>query len=110
MHTCYIYQHIFVQAGHNGWKSEIKISDLEARLGASISADNIIQQEEMQFKKENDDQVYKEEDLPDFYDARIMFPHCTTIGSIKDQSVCGSCWVNILYILNKKDFKKSVKR
>lgn len=47
----------------------------------------------------DDNHVFSYDDLPENYDARKMYPHCTTISSIKDQSRCGSCWVrNILRI------------
>jgi len=31
-------------------------------------------------------------DLPDNFDARQQWPDCPTIGEIRDQSNCGSCW------------------
>ncbi|KAF7257285.1 hypothetical protein EG68_05422 [Paragonimus skrjabini miyazakii] len=30
--------------------------------------------------------------LPESFDAREKWPNCTTIGEIRDQSGCGSCW------------------
>ncbi|KAF8564579.1 hypothetical protein P879_07808 [Paragonimus westermani] len=30
--------------------------------------------------------------LPESFDAREKWPNCTTIGEIRDQSNCGSCW------------------
>jgi len=30
--------------------------------------------------------------LPEEFDARQQWPHCPTIGEIRDQSDCGSCW------------------
>lgn len=30
--------------------------------------------------------------LPDTFDARMKWPQCPTVASIKDQSTCGSCW------------------
>ncbi|KAH7961717.1 hypothetical protein HPB52_011575 [Rhipicephalus sanguineus] len=32
------------------------------------------------------------EDLPESFDAREKWPQCTSIGLIRDQSSCGSCW------------------
>jgi len=31
-------------------------------------------------------------DLPDNFDARTNWPTCNTIGWIRDQSACGTCW------------------
>lgn len=31
-------------------------------------------------------------DLPENFDAREKWPQCPTIGTIRDQSDCGSCW------------------
>ncbi|XP_073708959.1 cathepsin B-like [Garra rufa] len=31
--------------------------------------------------------------LPDNFDARTEWPNCKTIGQIRDQGSCGSCWV-----------------
>ena len=31
-------------------------------------------------------------DLPEYFDSRKSWPHCTTIPVIQDQSTCGSCW------------------
>lgn len=30
--------------------------------------------------------------LPDEFDARSAWPNCPTIGEIRDQGSCGSCW------------------
>lgn len=32
--------------------------------------------------------------LPSEFDARIAWPDCPTIGEIRDQGACGSCWVS----------------
>lgn len=32
------------------------------------------------------------DDLPDTFDARKQWPKCKTIGEIRDQGSCGSCW------------------
>jgi cysteine peptidase C len=30
--------------------------------------------------------------LPESFDSRVNWPNCSTIGWIRDQSACGSCW------------------
>uniref|UniRef100_A0A5S6QTM7 Fibrinogen C-terminal domain-containing protein n=1 Tax=Trichuris muris TaxID=70415 RepID=A0A5S6QTM7_TRIMR len=30
--------------------------------------------------------------IPESFDAREQWPHCPTVGEIRDQSNCGSCW------------------
>ncbi len=34
-------------------------------------------------------------DLPATFDARTEWPDCSTIGDIRDQAACGSCWVSV---------------
>jgi len=31
-------------------------------------------------------------DLPEEFDSRKAWPNCPTIGEIRDQGSCGSCW------------------
>jgi len=31
-------------------------------------------------------------DIPETFDARTQWPNCPTIGEIRDQGSCGSCW------------------
>ena len=31
-------------------------------------------------------------DLPDNFDARTQWPNCASIGEVRDQGSCGSCW------------------
>ncbi|KAJ1529220.1 hypothetical protein ONE63_006024 [Megalurothrips usitatus] len=31
-------------------------------------------------------------DIPESFDSRTAWPHCPTIGEIRDQGSCGSCW------------------
>lgn len=32
------------------------------------------------------------DELPESFDARTAWPNCPTIGEIRDQGSCGSCW------------------
>lgn len=36
------------------------------------------------------------EDIPDSFDARTVWPACPSIGEVRDQGSCGSCWVSDL--------------
>lgn len=31
-------------------------------------------------------------DLPDSFDSRVLWPNCSSIKEVRDQSTCGSCW------------------
>ena len=35
--------------------------------------------------------------VPDTFDARTQWSNCPTIGEIRDQGSCGSCWVSSEY-------------
>jgi len=39
-----------------------------------------------------DDERVDVEDIPTSFDARQAWPKCTSIGEVRDQSDCGSCW------------------
>lgn len=39
---------------------------------------------------------YVVNDIPDAFDSRTNWPNCPTIGEVRDQGSCGSCWVSIL--------------
>lgn len=38
-------------------------------------------------------------DLPEFFDAREKWSGCVSIKMIRDQSICGSCWVRMFFSL-----------
>ena len=33
-------------------------------------------------------------DLPDSFDSATLWPSCSMIGNVRDQSACGSCWAS----------------
>ena len=35
------------------------------------------------------------DNLPDEFDARTEWPECPSIGEIRDQGACGSCYVSV---------------
>lgn len=44
--------------------------------------------------KKTDVRYVKNNEIPNTFDARIKWPYCKTIGEIRNQGNCGSCWVN----------------
>lgn len=42
--------------------------------------------------KENDSKYVENSELPDFFDARIQWSHCKTIGQVRNQGNCKNCW------------------
>ena len=34
------------------------------------------------------------ENIPESFDARVRWPQCPSIREIRDQGMCGSCWVS----------------
>lgn len=41
-----------------------------------------------------DDRVYVENNkIPKTFDARTQWKYCKTIGQVRNQGNCGSCWV-----------------
>lgn len=39
------------------------------------------------------------QEIPENFDAREQWPDCPTIGEIRDQGGCGSCWVSFIPLL-----------
>lgn len=50
-----------------------------------------------QFK--TDDDAYGNVWIPRTFDARKKWRHCHTIGEVRDQGHCGSCWVGLSAVL-----------
>lgn len=40
----------------------------------------------------NVSELYANDEIPESFDAREKWPQCPTIGEIRDQGSCGSCW------------------
>ncbi|CAJ0594795.1 unnamed protein product [Cylicocyclus nassatus] len=43
-------------------------------------------------KSERAEELEVAEEIPESFDAREKWPHCDSIGLIRDQANCGSCW------------------
>ena len=39
------------------------------------------------------------DNLPDEFDSRTEWPECPSIGEVRDQGACGSCYVSVLSII-----------
>lgn len=44
-------------------------------------------------------QIPENFELPKEFDSRAAWPMCPTIGEIRDQGSCGSCWVRQFFII-----------
>ncbi|XP_060846919.1 cathepsin B-like cysteine proteinase 3 [Rhopalosiphum padi] len=44
--------------------------------------------------KEYDSKYTNDVEVPDFFDARIEWKYCKTIGEVRNQGNCGSCWAH----------------
>lgn len=75
------------------FRGGIKIPDIKITADFDKKDGNKITVEQSQLQVNAFKDEFLPYQLPDNYDARTMYPHCTTISSIRDQSNCGSCWV-----------------
>lgn len=65
------------------WTAQEYSKDYTPNLGAFLDHPNVLPRKT--FKTYNDD-------LPESFDLREKFPDCKSIGTIRDQANCGSCW------------------
>lgn len=68
------------------WTAVASEEDIKPLLGARLDGKGPKLKKKV-FAKINDE-------LPEEYDARKAHPKCTSIGEIRDQSKCGSCWAH----------------
>lgn len=77
---------VYWEAGRN-FDENLEESEVLKLFGAEDAIDvDELPLKEFSPADENDDEI------PEQFDARETWPHCTTIPSIKEQSYCMSCW------------------
>jgi cathepsin B len=64
----------------------VSLDVLKGMMGTRLTQE--YEQKKRQFPVKSD----VRSDIADSFDARSEWSHCTTIGDIRDQSSCGSCW------------------
>ncbi|CAH1180220.1 unnamed protein product [Phaedon cochleariae] len=72
------------KAGRN-FPKDMPLSNIKRRMG-SLKSENKGKLQKVHHVKADD------EVIPDTFDARENWPDCKSIGLIRDQSDCGSCW------------------
>jgi len=72
------------KAGHNKRFEGLTVRDIKRLCGVPLVVDEADKSPVKVF-----DSVIA---LPDSFDAREQWPQCASIGSIRDQGHCGSCW------------------
>ncbi|KAE8573220.1 Cat28 [Halyomorpha halys] len=70
-------------AGHN-FDPNTPLSHLKRLMGVKDYTGSLLLREE--------NHVTNNTVIPDEFDSRKNWPHCPTIGQIRDQGNCGSCW------------------
>lgn len=69
------------------WTARPSTEEIAPLLGARLTGGPKLEKKIFSENELNDE-------LPDEYDARKAHPECTSIGEIRDQSKCGSCWAH----------------
>jgi cathepsin B len=73
-------------AGQNSrWSKMTSVTQIKRQLGALKTPDHL----RLPLKYHNDLHMLT---LPSEFDSRTNWPQCPSIGEIRDQSDCGSCW------------------
>jgi len=72
------------KAGENKNFRHMSMSAIRGMMGVKMTGDIVL-------PVETNDHI-SNDDIPDEFDARKQWPNCPTIGDIRDQANCGSCW------------------
>jgi len=72
------------KAGHNDYFKYRSMATIRRMMGVRMTGD-------IELPVVTNDHI-PDNDVPDQFDARTQWPNCPTIGEIRDQSDCGSCW------------------
>ena len=75
----------FVNKLRTTWTAKLYERDISGLVGAWTENEDIQLPEKKTFKTSNDN-------LPENFDLRDVYPNCETLREIRDQSTCGSCW------------------
>ena len=67
------------------WKAKVYNREFSHLIGTWKETPETELPEKTTFKTPN-------EDLPESYDLRDIYPQCETVKEIRDQSRCGACW------------------
>jgi len=83
-----------VNSSNLSWKAEapdrfknMTVEEIQVSLGTIINPEFLVD-------LKGEAPVHPEGDVPDTFDARTKWPNCKSIGTIRDQANCGSCWAH----------------
>lgn len=83
------------------WKAELDpninyddIPGLKRKIGALLESGAELEKRIKEVESQNSNGVNKRllQTLPASVDLRVKYPNCPSIGSVRNQSQCGSCW------------------